>query len=273
MHWMHSSCCTAVDLDAADLVLQLVLAAWINELMLLATRPLPENSLLQRVHQYALHAASTATASAFANTSRTQLTVHLLGRAVLRSISIGWVLLRRLVCTVLCIAFLHHASTPCSALAGHSFYSNVELDDPLGTPVITARLRLCDVHPHFYVVTTNECNTHTALAHSHCLQTQEAGITAVPGTICPRADLSVRAGCQHRGHVDQRGVGRLRMYHLLNDAVRNGNTTSPSLATKVARTQVLALPGAPAGSASSACLPAASFLCGIIREHGSSRRF
>jgi hypothetical protein len=40
----------AVGQDVADLVLQLVFAAWINELVLLAARPLPNDSLLQRLH-------------------------------------------------------------------------------------------------------------------------------------------------------------------------------------------------------------------------------
>ena len=39
-----------MSVDVEYLVLQLVFAAWINELMLLATRPLPNDSLLQRLH-------------------------------------------------------------------------------------------------------------------------------------------------------------------------------------------------------------------------------
>lgn len=50
-------------MDVEYLVIQLILAAWINELVLLAARPLPNNSLLRRSmchHRslYALLAAS-----------------------------------------------------------------------------------------------------------------------------------------------------------------------------------------------------------------------
>ena len=58
------------------------------------------------------------------------MTAHLLGRAVLRNISISWVLLRRLVRILLSIGLLNHAATLLCACRTLLPLRNVKLDGP-----------------------------------------------------------------------------------------------------------------------------------------------